>query len=93
MPGGAEIALNVDGLGDQATLGIELLDDQFRPLPGHAGDSRATAHQPGLRQTIAWSDGRRTVPMAESWRVRVHSTAKRPAIFASTRLYVRPSSR
>ena len=47
--------LNADGLGDDAALRIELLDDLERPLPGYSGADAAVERTRGFQTPIAWN--------------------------------------
>lgn len=77
MPGGAELAVNVDGLGPEASLQIELLDQHFRRIPAGHGQNSATLDRSGLRQVVAWQGGNTATPLAQPWRVRVCFTGQR----------------
>lgn len=45
-------SINVDDLGDDATLRIELLDDREQPLPSATGDNAAIVHENGFNTAI-----------------------------------------
>lgn len=47
--------LNADGLGPEAALRIELLDEMERPLPGYSGKDAAMMRQSGFQTPIAWN--------------------------------------
>jgi hypothetical protein len=47
--------LNADGLGPEAALKVELLDDKERPLPGWSGKDAALIRQNGFQTPITWS--------------------------------------
>ncbi|MBI5687092.1 MAG: hypothetical protein HZC54_18635 [Verrucomicrobia bacterium] len=47
--------LNADGLGAQANLKVELLDDRERPLPGFSGKAAAIVRQSGFHTPILWN--------------------------------------
>jgi len=42
------------GLHDEATLRIELLDHQLRPVPGFSGIHAATVSQSGFQTPVEW---------------------------------------
>jgi hypothetical protein len=47
--------VNADGLGPDAVLKIELLDDRERPLPGYSGSDAAVIRESGYQTPITWS--------------------------------------
>jgi hypothetical protein len=47
--------INASGLGQEAKLRIELLDEQERPLPSFSGDRAAVVAQSGFQEPIVWS--------------------------------------
>lgn len=54
--GPARIYANLDGVGPHSELVVEVLDEQFRSLPGYAGDACLPLKEPGLRQPVLWKD-------------------------------------
>ncbi|MAG37564.1 MAG: hypothetical protein CL878_15110 [Dehalococcoidia bacterium] len=53
---GARVYANVDGISQYSELSVEVLDGQFRPLPGYSGDASIPLTEPGLRQPVVWKD-------------------------------------
>ena len=51
---GARIFVNADGLSHQSSVKVEILDEQFRPMPGYSGDSCVPITEGGLRQPVSW---------------------------------------
>ena len=51
---GARVFLNAAGLSEQAHLTVEVLDTQFRPLPGCSGCDCIRLTRSGLRELVAW---------------------------------------
>ena len=51
---GCRLFVNADRLGEHSRLRVELLDLQFRPLPGYSGDACVLLDAPGLRQPVKW---------------------------------------
>ena len=70
--------LNADGLSEHSLLKVEILDEQFRPLPGYSGEDCIPLSESGLRQPIAW----RSRSSLEKWdhpiRVNVSWEGSRP---------------
>jgi len=81
--------LNADGLGPDAALKIELLDDHGKPLPGYSGKDAAIIRQSGFQTAIEWrgSNEVRDLP----GRIRIHVTfeGKRNADIRFSALYVK----
>ena len=48
------IFINADGLSEQSTLKVEILDEQFRPVLGYSGDDCISIKGSGLRQPVTW---------------------------------------
>lgn len=91
MPGGARVAINADGLSDEAQIRVEALDHQFRPIPGFSGAQAAMVTGGGLREPIAWAGGTQTAPAKQPWRLQLHfqgSAAKKIRFYA---LYIKSS--
>ncbi len=51
------LRLNVDGLGAQATLRVELIDSAGRPLAGYSGTDAAVVRESGLDVKVSWPRG------------------------------------
>ena len=51
---GARVFLNAAGLSEQAHLTVEVLDTQFRPLPGYSGSDCVRVTRSGLREAVTW---------------------------------------
>lgn len=81
--------LNADGLGDDAVLRIELLDDLERPLPGYSGADAAVVRTSGFQTPIAWNGKTEVRDLPE--RVRVHAVfeGKRNTDIRFSAIYMR----
>ena len=55
--GDAEVSLNVAGLGEHTEVSVELLGEDFRPLPGFSGDEAAVVATDGLDVAVRWGKG------------------------------------
>jgi hypothetical protein len=51
---GSRVYINADGLSEDSQLKVEILDEQFRPIPGYSGPDCVALEKSGLRQAIAW---------------------------------------
>jgi hypothetical protein len=74
----AGVYLNVDGLGQYSQLRVELLDLQFRPIPGYSGQDCVLENAAGLRQRAAWKRGDSIGHLDQPVRVRVNWEGVRP---------------
>jgi hypothetical protein len=69
----ARVFLNAAGLSEQARLTVELLDLQFRPVPGYSGTDCVRVTRSGLREPVAWrgrqrlEDSRGPVRLKVTW--------------------------
>ncbi len=61
---GQSVHLNVSGLGEFASARVEVVDLEFRPVPGYSGDDAATLRESGLRVPVRWAD-RNTLPASD----------------------------
>ena len=57
---GARIFVNADGLSRDSIVKVEILDKQFRPLPGYSSDDCVPIIEGGLRQPVSWQ-GKKTL--------------------------------
>ena len=73
----ARVSLNVDGLGQYTQVRVEILDEQFNPLPGFGRDACVSPTSSGLCQSVAWED-REVVDAEEPIRVCVNFRGVRP---------------
>lgn len=53
---GALVYINADELGQYSQLRVEILDQQFRPLPGYSADDSFPITESGFRQPALWRD-------------------------------------
>ena len=56
VDGSARVYANVGGVSEHSSLTVELLDAQFRPLPGYCGEDCVPLRVAGLRQPVVWRD-------------------------------------
>ena len=49
-----KVFVNADGLSDDAYIKVEILDEQFRVLPGYSKDDCAPITESGFRQPAVW---------------------------------------
>ncbi len=69
--------VNADGLSEQAELLVEILDQQFRPVPGYAGSDSIPLTESGLRQMVTWRSGPRLAGLDQPIRIKVTWTGSR----------------
>ncbi len=85
--------LNADGLGSEAALKIELLDENERPLADYSGSNAATIRQSGFQTPIEWSGKKefRNLPELICIRVTFEGTRKTDIRFSA--LYIQSQSK
>ena len=84
----ARVYANVDGVSEHCSLTVELLDEQFRPLPGYSGDDCVPLREPGLRQPLVWRDRDTVGGIDGPFRLRVNFAGIRPEDAKLYALYV-----
>ena len=68
---GVQLWLNAEGLGEDALLRVELLDEQERPLPRFSGDKAATVRKSGFRTPVSWTGQATDADLPARFRLRV----------------------
>jgi hypothetical protein len=81
--------LNADGLGPEAALKIELLDDKEKPLPGHSGKDAALIRHSGFQTPIVWNGRNEIRDLPERIRIRVTFEGRRNTDIRFSALYVK----
>jgi hypothetical protein len=66
-----EIYINADQLADKCQLRVELLNEQFVPLPAYSGENCIPVTKSGLRQKVTWKGVDGVEKMSEPFRVKV----------------------
>lgn len=51
-----KVYINADGLSDDGTIRIEIIDEHFKPIPGYSGDNSISINQSGLKQLASWKN-------------------------------------
>jgi hypothetical protein len=82
-------SLNADGLGPEAALKIELLDDKEKPLPGYSGKDAALIRHSGFQTPIVWSGRNEIRDLPERIRIRATFEGKRNTDIRFSALYVK----
>ena len=62
--GDAGLFLNISGLGDYATVRVEVLDLEFKPVDGYAGEDAAVVGESGFRVPVRWGS-KATLPRSD----------------------------
>lgn len=81
--------LNADGLGPEAVLKVELLDEQERPLPGYSGTDAALIRQNGFQTPILWNGKSKIGGLPGHIRIHVTFDGKRNTGIRCSALYVK----
>jgi len=74
----AHVYANVDCPSQYGELTVEVLDEQFRPLPGYSGDDCIPLRESGLRQLVKWKDRDAVNGLKDAFRLRVNWGGIRP---------------
>jgi hypothetical protein len=80
--------VNADGLGPDAALKIELLDDKEKPLPGYSGAEAAVVRENGFQTPIVWGGQAETHALPPRVHVRVVFEGPNNAHIRLSALYV-----
>ena len=73
---------------EHSELIVEVLDEQFRPLPGYSGEACVPLREPGLRQPVVWQGRDSVSEIAGPFRLRVTFGGLRPEDARLHALYV-----
>ena len=73
----ARLALNIAGLSEHSGVAVELLDEQFRPLPPYSVERCRPPLTNGLKQAVTW-EAQEEITATGRLRLRVHFTGLRP---------------
>jgi hypothetical protein len=84
--------LNAAGLGADAVMRIELLDEHETPLPGYSGDEAAQVRQTGFQTPIVWNGSEEVRGLPARIRLRVSFEGERKTDIRFSALYVRADS-
>jgi hypothetical protein len=88
LAGSAErVFVNADGIDADSQLTVEILDEQFRPLPGFTAADAVPVTQSGFRQAAAWR-GKTTLDTDKPIRIRVNYEGLRPEDLRVFAVYV-----
>ena len=82
--------LNADGLGAEAALKIELLDEQEKPLAGLAGEDAAVVRQSGFQTPLAWNGKAAITNLPPRFRVKGTFVGEQNTRIRFSALYVTP---
>ena len=66
------VFINAAGLSEESHLTVELLDQQFKPLPGYSGNDCIRITQSGLRQPVSWRSRQSLEKFGHPFRIKVH---------------------
>lgn len=81
--------VNADGLGDEATLRVELLDQKTTPLPRYSGDNAAIVSTSGFQTPIQWNGQRHLHGLPSHVRFRVTFEGQKKTNLRFSALYIR----
>ena len=81
--------MNADGLGDEATLKVELLSHNTVPLPGFSGENAAIVRESGFQTPIVWKGNDRISGLPERVRFRVTFEGRKNTDIRFSAMYMR----
>jgi hypothetical protein len=84
--------VNAEGLGKDASLRIELLDAQERPLPGYSGQDAAIVSQSGFQTPVRWNGKETASQLPERIRMRVRFEGARNTGIRFSAIYLAPAA-
>jgi len=85
---GGRVFINADGLSDEAELRVELLDREFKPIPGYSGEDCVPIRTSGFRQAVTWRGKENLEAFHHPIRVRVLFGGERPEDVKLYAIYV-----
>ena len=69
---GAKMHVNVDGVSEHSFLTVEVLDRQFREIPGYTKKNCHSMKEPGFRQPVEWEDKQVVESNTDAIRIKVN---------------------
>jgi len=81
--------LNADGLGDEASLKVELLDHKTIPIPEYSGDKAAIVTSSGFQVPVEWGGRHEVDGLPERVRLKVTFEGKNNTDIRFSALYIR----
>jgi hypothetical protein len=83
--------VNADGLGSEASLKIELLSYDEKPLPGYSGADAAVITQSGFQVPVAWKGREAITGLPERYRIRATFDGAQKESIRFSAFYVQPA--
>lgn len=87
--GERKLFVNADGLGDDATLKVELLSHALKPLPAYSGRNAAIVRKSGLQTLMHWNGNHLVGDLPDRIRVKVTFQGKQNTRIHFSAMYVR----
>ncbi|MBM3801137.1 MAG: hypothetical protein FJW26_02370 [Acidimicrobiia bacterium] len=75
---GGRIFVNAGGLGTHSQIRVQVLDEQFRPLPGYSGEDCIPISESELRRAVTWRNRNHLERFSYPIRIRVDWQGIRP---------------
>lgn len=85
---GKRLFVNADGLGPEASLKIELLSHDEKPLPGYSGADAAVITQSGFQSPVTWKGKEAITGLPEKYRIKAAFEGTRKEDIRFTAFYV-----
>ncbi|HYF36348.1 MAG TPA: hypothetical protein VD994_13725, partial [Prosthecobacter sp.] len=83
--------VNAEGLGPEASLKVELLSHDEKPLPGYAGADAAVVSQSGFQSAVTWKGKNTLTGLAEKYRIKTAFEGARKSDIRFTAFYLQPA--
>lgn len=84
--------INAEGLGQDASLKVELLTSDLKPIPGFSGADAAIVRESGFQTPISWKGSTQVTGLPDRIRIRVIYEGKDQAKIKFSALYVKDTS-
>jgi len=88
----ARIYMNIDGVSEYSQVSVEVLDEEFRKIPGYSKDVCISLQKSGLRQPVKWKSRQIIEKMDSPVRIRVNFEGIRPEDLKVYAIYVEHTS-
>jgi hypothetical protein len=85
---GGRVFINADGLSDNSEVRAEILDREFKPIPGYTAKDCAPMQKSGFRQAVTWQGKEKLELFPHPIRIRVTFGGVRPEDIKLYAIYV-----
>lgn len=86
-----QLYVNADGLGSEASLKVELLTHDEKPLPGYSGADAAIVTESGYQTPVTWKGKAEISGLPEKYRIRTSFDGAKKEDIRFSAFYVQPA--